>query len=913
MPQTLFIRAPLAKVAGSTKAHYTVTSNYGVNKRTTIQVDAANAARLKLEPVFPGKLTFKVDPAAVVPADPSTDAGTILGSLYLELSPKGVTELRKDAPTIGYPLCFAYLNVTLNAAFFTGTVLTALRKSNGTYKTVKVGGATLTTAGQLSNGFALGQFSIELAPTKASSVYTFPNIVLPAGAPSASLEFALGVRTMGPVAQPARMKDVPSDAVLSPPGFAALPIPYFYRFMRHLGARWTALAATGHNTHELYDALDDLENAAGLGRWRRLRIFPTHPAGTPGAEKRPDRVAPMGTYDTVTATADDGGFGDLWSTGVSRVGEVYQQRDDGEPFNLEADNRGATVQLKAALADALADSIALQWVAPASAAQDPSGIDVTGDFPALPDPLIAGVDLEHGAYDSAARTYDKDKNEVAVQELVGPLQVLLKTFGFGVTAKPSAVYDFATVSAVREFQREAATTGRSVGGVAQVVAVTFAGTPNGRFDNHTRQEMARWRDNNYQSPTRFYSQKRDNPATRVDDVGYPDSSIEGKQVFRWDGTEFGTVHKFTHAGKTYYGLANPFKATRLGTRLIDELNGAGAANYIAQTWEKRAIVEVVWNEARVFEAINQYDDAFLSCGLFQWTTGRYNAIRKEDKKGELPGMASTLQPADIQRLFGAYGLLSTDLEGGLDTAVMYGRWTFGGPTITPEQKEELRAFRWAHRFIIACSDLAFRQNQFRHALSRLNVLQNISLNWNGTPTTAGQLLQSEFLCAVGLDHHVNRPDDVGFALQDVVDAIAAPDQIPNWFSSANMGGTHKVRLDYEARLAYGIAATSANLSAAELATIQVAIPTELTNLRNLVQTAIADPNPIVCDPDGTLHSQGQTDLTQAQVDMIAALYNWRRANVRRMYHPQERWASISNGGHNGALGNCLKTPRQYTP
>src|SRR4029077_13544372 len=110
------------------------------------------------------------------------------------------------------------------------------------------------------------------------------------GAASASLEFALGVRTtVGPIAQPARLKDVPSNDVLAAPAFAAMPISYFYRFMRHLGARWTALAATGHDNHELYEAFDDLENAAALGRWRRLRIFPTYPAGTPGAAARPDR------------------------------------------------------------------------------------------------------------------------------------------------------------------------------------------------------------------------------------------------------------------------------------------------------------------------------------------------------------------------------------------------------------------------------------------------------------------------------------------------------------------------------------------------------------------------------------------------------------------------------------------------
>src|SRR5262249_33305599 len=138
MAQTLYFRAPLGKVPGSTAAHYTVTSSLGAAKRTTIQVDGTNGNRLRLEPVFPGKLTFRADATAIVPVDPSTGTGTILGNLYLELSPAGVTELRRDAPTLGYPLCFAYLNVTLNASFFTGTVLAALRKTSSSFKTVKV-------------------------------------------------------------------------------------------------------------------------------------------------------------------------------------------------------------------------------------------------------------------------------------------------------------------------------------------------------------------------------------------------------------------------------------------------------------------------------------------------------------------------------------------------------------------------------------------------------------------------------------------------------------------------------------------------------------------------------------------------------------------------------------------------------
>ena len=64
---------------------------------------------------------------------------------------------------------------------------------------------------------------------------------------------------------------------------------------------------------------------------------------------------------------------------------------------------------------------------------------------------------------------------------------------------------------------------------------------------------------------------------------------------------------------------------------------AMAANFAGTIWEKRAICKVAHNESSgAFEALNTYDNAFLSAGLFNWTLG------KDGDKGELPGICSTL-------------------------------------------------------------------------------------------------------------------------------------------------------------------------------------------------------------------------------------------------------------------------------
>ena len=82
---------------------------------------------------------------------------------------------------------------------------------------------------------------------------------------------------------------------------------------------------------------------------------------------------------------------------------------------------------------------------------------------------------------------------------------------------------------------------------------------------------------------------------------------------------------------------------------------------------------------------------------------------------------------------------------------------------------------------------------------------SISLTFNGTPITAGQLLQSEFLRALALDQHVNRPDHVVKALQACTNVLHNPDYLvsndsnhpPTWVSDCYM-----IRMILEAKRIY---------------------------------------------------------------------------------------------------------------
>ncbi len=160
------------------------------------------------------------------------------------------------------------------------------------------------------------------------------------------------------------------------------------------------------------------------------------------------------------------------------------------------------------------------------------------------------------------------------------------------------------------------------------------------------------------------------------------------------------------------------------------------------------------------DAINTWDNQYLSFGIFQWTLG------SAGQAGELPALLSNLKrryPTEFQYYFGQFGVDAISMDGVTGWLSLNGK-----QLVNAADKNIMRQPIWALRFAIAGMDALVQSVQVLHAISRLDqfyfrpsqTLQGFALS---------QLLTSEFAAALLLDHHVNRPSHV---IGCVADAIA---------------------------------------------------------------------------------------------------------------------------------------------
>ncbi|MFM7888727.1 MAG: LysM peptidoglycan-binding domain-containing protein, partial [Pseudanabaena sp.] len=160
------------------------------------------------------------------------------------------------------------------------------------------------------------------------------------------------------------------------------------------------------------------------------------------------------------------------------------------------------------------------------------------------------------------------------------------------------------------------------------------------------------------------------------------------------------------------------------------------------------------------DAINTWDNQYLSFGIFQWTLG------SAGQAGELPALLSNLKrryPTEFQYYFGQFGIEATSMDGVTGWLSLNGK-----QLVNAADKNMMRQPIWALRFAIAGMDALVQSVQVLHAISRLDqfyfrpsqTLQGFALS---------QLITSEFAVALLLDHHVNRPSHV---IGCVADAIA---------------------------------------------------------------------------------------------------------------------------------------------
>ncbi len=192
----------------------------------------------------------------------------------------------------------------------------------------------------------------------------------------------------------------------------------------------------------------------------------------------------------------------------------------------------------------------------------------------------------------------------------------------------------------------------------------------------------------------------------------------------------------------------------------------------------RLMDAVSQNEGKL-EAINTWDNAFLSFGIFQWTAG----VGAE--AGELPALLDRLQqrfPETYGKYFGRYAL---DVSGvrALSGSPARGYLKLKGQVLgNAEQKQVLRSLAWPYRCKQAGFDDEVRLVQLEHALARVDCFWKVNKR-RIRGHFIGDYVTSEYGVAQLLDQHVNRPAHVFSTVSKSVEALANDidvDRPQNW-------------------------------------------------------------------------------------------------------------------------------------
>ncbi|MCK5102996.1 MAG: hypothetical protein KAR17_09275, partial [Cyclobacteriaceae bacterium] len=159
------------------------------------------------------------------------------------------------------------------------------------------------------------------------------------------------------------------------------------------------------------------------------------------------------------------------------------------------------------------------------------------------------------------------------------------------------------------------------------------------------------------------------------------------------------------------------------------------------------MISVSENEGNL-DAVNTWDNSFMTFGMFQWTAGAGK------DKGELPALLKKIKTANTDLFFEYYGQYGLDI---INTNNVTGYFTLNGNKLsTPEDKEILRSYEWVFYFWKSGQDSLVKSIQIQHALSRLNrFYKTDKVKANGH--FISDLVTSEYGVGLLLDNHVNRP------------------------------------------------------------------------------------------------------------------------------------------------------------
>jgi peptidoglycan hydrolase-like protein with peptidoglycan-binding domain len=338
------------------------------------------------------------------------------------------------------------------------------------------------------------------------------------------------------------------------------------------------------------------------------------------------------------------------------------------------------------------------------------------------------------------------------EQAIKGLQRMLYTLGYGEQlnwgeTSPSGQYDESTQRAVKAF------------GSAE-------GMPNDGSGLNTA--LAKKLKDRMQS---FYGEKLDLIPDTAGQGGRRASDVTvreiGSKLYAWD-TYF-KIRLRRHSRGVY--IAGGEKADSFVELYAAALKEAGLSDS-----GLRVMLPVSVNEGAL-DAVNTWDNAFLSFGMFQWTLGTGG------NEGELPALLNRLKrddPDTFRNYFARYGLEVEEAE----TNEVYGRVKLNGAVVrSSSDKEQLRDNGWAFRFWRAGLDPMVKLSQVMHAFHRLYTFYHHSRYLVKGKYFVDQIVTSEYGVALILDHHVNRPAHPRKHLGQAMDQTGLASKDPATWSS----------------------------------------------------------------------------------------------------------------------------------
>lgn len=248
---------------------------------------------------------------------------------------------------------------------------------------------------------------------------------------------------------------------------------------------------------------------------------------------------------------------------------------------------------------------------------------------------------------------------------------------------------------------------------------------------------------------------RSGPVAIPPEAGAGDIKVVGTNLVGPNGIVFGKTYKL--------GLFN------VGTTALDAFFDEDPEAFLDVAPSIQRVMRAVSANEGKIEAINTWDNAILSCSIYQWT------VSAGADAGELPYALSVLKaraPQAFATYFGSYGLDVTAPQP-KPFAVGRGFFKLNGTLLNTEAlKAPLRSHLWAYRFWRAAHDREVRRAYVRVAIDRIPIFYEAPIaKFGGRPLS--DFVTSEEGVAHLLDQHVNRPGHVPNTIIAAIDAVVA--------------------------------------------------------------------------------------------------------------------------------------------